>query len=253
MVADQIRAPVPGELCRRERGVAPKSAEHARPGARRPGLSTPCTAWDSMDRRITSEIELTAMRLFRQIMQSGGLARVRTDGEARERQRGACHGARSTRGPGRRRPPEQRQGNDARTSSLPARRHGPRDGLSCLWQGGVTPGSGGSTCVSTGAAELYVPAGVSLPPFRLPGLAPPSSRAATPEPLMKVPPAAVPFRRTRGRGPSPSKTRASSPYDDVRCRGGGGGVRARRAASPDVVIQPAHWVTFLVPCQRGSG
>jgi hypothetical protein len=65
-------------------------------------------------------------------------------------------------------------------------------------------------CISNGTAELYVPAGVSLPPFSFP---PPTCRSsrARPRSRRRSRPRPVPFRRTLGPGPSRSTTRAPSP------------------------------------------
>jgi hypothetical protein len=52
-------------------------------------------------------------------------------------------------------------------------------------------------CVSRGVAELFVPAGVSPPPFDFPTPAPPVFPSPTPEPT-PLPPASGPVPRTRG-------------------------------------------------------
>ena len=64
-------------------------------------------------------------------------------------------------------------------------------------------------CLSNGAAELYVPAGVSLPPFSFPSPPRWSSRAR-PRSRRRSRPRPVPSRRTLGAGRSRSTTKAPS-------------------------------------------
>ena len=96
-------------------------------------------------------------------------------------------------------------GSSTTAASMPRCATGPRS-RSCSmarssWQVAATATASGA-CVSNGAAELYVPAGVPLPPFRLPEAA--SANLPEPDPEADAAPARrpVPFRRTHAPGPS---------------------------------------------------
>ena len=71
--------------------------------------------------------------------------------------------------------------------------------------------NGDGVCVANGAAELYVPAGVSPPPLRPSRARPRQSSRARPRGRRRSRPRPVPFRRTLGPGRSRLTTRAPSP------------------------------------------
>jgi hypothetical protein len=116
-------------------------------------------------------------------------------------------------------------------------------------QGGVTPGSGGSTCVSTGAAELYVPAGAPLPSFSFASPPPPVFPSPTPVPPL-LPPAV---------GPTPPNARSwtitvdnesSEPATMFVAEGEEGVLRLVGSATPNVVPAGTTMkVTFLFPAK----
>ncbi len=144
---------------------------------------------------------------------------------------------------------------DDRLEHAPVRRRAPARSRSCStarssWRVAVPVTT--TVCVSTGAAELYVPAGVS-----------PAAVASLPEPAPASHPRARPRRRTAapagGRSRSAERAeldrhgrkRELRARDDVRGRGGRGGTfRLVGSATPNVVPAGATVkVTFLFPAK----
>jgi hypothetical protein len=116
-------------------------------------------------------------------------------------------------------------------------------------QGGVTAGSGGSTCVSTGATELYVPAGVSLPPFSFPSPPPPVFPSPTPEPPL-LPPAAGPVPPNARSWTVTVENDSSEPATMFVAEGEEGVLRLVGSATPNVVPAGTTMrVTFLFPAK----
>ena len=127
-----------------------------------------------------------------------------------------------------------------------ARRHGPRGRWQRLYTTTVS-------CVSTGAAELYVPAGVSPPPLPPSRARPRQSSRARPRSRRRSRPRPVPFRRTRGPGRSRSTTRAPSPRRCSWPRRTRADVTARRVRDPERGPSRRHREGDLpLPCQ-GAG
>ena len=122
-------------------------------------------------------------------------------------------------------------------------------GGSACDQGGVTPGSGGSTCVSTGAAELYVPAGVSPPPFDFPPPPPPVFPSPTPQPP-PLPPADGPVPPNARSWTITVENESSEPATMFVAEGEAGAFRLVGSATPNVVPAGTTMkVTFLFPAK----
>ena len=116
-------------------------------------------------------------------------------------------------------------------------------------QGGVTAGSGGSTCVSTGAAELYVPAGVSLPPFSFPSPPPPVFPSPTPVPPL-LPPAVGPIPPNGRSWTVTVENKSAEPATMFVAEGEAGAFRLVGSATPNVVPAGTTMeVTFLFPAK----
>ena len=122
-----------------------------------------------------------------------------------------------------------------------------------LVAGGITcSGDVDAVCVSNGAAELYVPAGVPLPSLPdFPPPAPPVSPSPTPVPTL-LPPAAGPVPPNAQRWKVTVDNRSSEPATLFVADAAWDGLRLVGSATPNVV--PAGTiakVTFLFPADGG--
>jgi hypothetical protein len=106
-------------------------------------------------------------------------------------------------------------------------------------------------CISNGAAELYVPAGVSPPPFAFPPPAAPVFPSPTPLPT-PLPPAAGPVPPDARSWTVTVDNRSSEPATLFVAEEDGSGLRLVGSATPNVVPAGATVeVTFLFPADGG--
>jgi hypothetical protein len=108
---------------------------------------------------------------------------------------------------------------------------------------------GSGVCVSTGAAGLYVPSGVSLPPFSFPSPTPPVFPSPTPVPPL-LPPAAGPVPPNARSWTVTVDNESSEPATLFVAEDGDGGLRLVGSATPNVVpAGTSTKVTFRFPAK----